>query len=533
MALLHNFRSAKGAEFRHGKRTGCLKGTRGAVLDGIELWAGDFDQHSIYWLNGLAGTGKSTITKTIAERLFADGRLGASFFCSRDYEDRRNIELIFPTLAIQLACKYEEFRAILVPLIQPDTSIAYEPPYSQMEKLIVQPLRESRISTVIVIDALDECDDEEPASAILSVLGRLASEIPQVKFFLTGRPEPSISKGFRLPLLVDITDIFVLHGVEPDQVNSDIQLFFKHSFLELLPLWPGLDGWPPGEQQHHELCKRAAGLFVYAAAAVKFISNNQWDPKKQLNILLDSQKIGVDEWEALDSLYTSILQQAFSSRKPGYYSTVRSTLGAVILATNPLSPPTIAKLLGFNAKDVSHLLSLVNSLLILQDSDHPVRPFHKSFPDFITDPDRCTNQRFYISPPNYHAELLVACFDLMNQLQKNMCQLPDGVANSDVSDLEGKIKKYINPALQYACVSWHTHLIGVGMAPVNLPTITLALGKFLQAKFLFWLEVLSVLGAVRNAVEALQVTLDKVEVCKVSCLMSYQKLRLDSGATNT
>jgi len=518
MALLHNFRSAKGAEFRHGKRTGCLKGTRGAVLDGIELWAGDFDQHSIYWLNGLAGTGKSTIAKTIAERLFAGGRLGASFFCSRDYEDRRNIELIFPTLAIQLARKFKKFREILVPLIQPDTSIAYEPPYSQMEKLIVQPLKESGISTVIVIDALDECDDEEPASAILSVLGRLTSEIPKVKFFLTGRPEPSISKGFHLPLLANVTDVFVLHGVEPDQVNSDIQLFFKHSFLELLPLWPGLDNWPTNEQQD-ELCKRAAGLFVYAAATVKFISNNQWSPKKQLNILLDSQKISVDEWEALDSLYTSILQQAFSSRKPGYYSTARSTLGAVILATNPLPPSTIAKLLGFDAKDVSHLLSLVNSLLILQDSDHPVRPFHKSFPDFITNPDRCTNPKFYISPPNYHSELLVACLNLMNQtLEKNMCQLPDAVVNSDVSDLKEKIQKNIHPALQYACGSWHTHLIGVDMAPDHVPTITLALGEFLKTKFLFWLEVLSVLGAARNAVEALQVALGWLEVCKVSML---------------
>ena len=81
MALLDDFRSAKGAEFRHGKHTGCLRGTHGPVLDGIELWAGDFCQHSIYWLNGLTGTGKSTIAKTIAERLFADGRLGASF-CS-------------------------------------------------------------------------------------------------------------------------------------------------------------------------------------------------------------------------------------------------------------------------------------------------------------------------------------------------------------------------------------------------------------------------------------------------------------------
>jgi hypothetical protein len=123
-------------------------------------------------LNGLAGTGKSTIAQTVAERVFAGGQLGASFFCSRDFLDRSNLQFIFPTLAIQLARKYTEFRSIIVPLIQSDPEIVDESLYNQMEKLIVRPLMESAISTVIVVDALDECKDEEPASAILSVLGQ-------------------------------------------------------------------------------------------------------------------------------------------------------------------------------------------------------------------------------------------------------------------------------------------------------------------------------------------------------------------------
>ena len=55
----------------------------------------------IFWLNGLAGTGKSTIAQTFAETAFADGKLGASFFCSRDFEDRSNLQTIFPTIAFQ------------------------------------------------------------------------------------------------------------------------------------------------------------------------------------------------------------------------------------------------------------------------------------------------------------------------------------------------------------------------------------------------------------------------------------------------
>ena len=87
------------------------------ILIGIEQWAGDSGKLPVYWLNGLAGTGKSTIAQTIAERLFADGQLGASFFCSRDFEDRSNLKLIFPTLAVQLARKYPKFRSAFLPLV--------------------------------------------------------------------------------------------------------------------------------------------------------------------------------------------------------------------------------------------------------------------------------------------------------------------------------------------------------------------------------------------------------------------------------
>ncbi|KAF9642095.1 hypothetical protein BDM02DRAFT_2703619, partial [Thelephora ganbajun] len=243
-SILNNFRRAQGAEYRHSDRRGCLKGTRIAVLDQIECWTWDFDKPPVYWLNGLAGTGKSTISQTIAERVFAGGQLGASFFCSRDFEDRSNLYYIFPTLAVQLARKYTEFRSIFVPLVQSDPEIAHESLYNQMKKLIVEPLEKSAISTVIVIDALDECKDREPASAILSVLGQFVSEIPKVKFFLTGRPEPRIREGFRIPLLAEATDVFVLHEVESSRVDSDIQLFFKHSFLEIADRRGGRNDWP-------------------------------------------------------------------------------------------------------------------------------------------------------------------------------------------------------------------------------------------------------------------------------------------------
>ena len=495
-----------------------MKGTRGAVLDEIELWTGDFDKRPVYWLNGLAGTGKSTIAQTIAERVFADGRLGASFFCSRDFEDRSNLQLIFPTLAIQLARRYTTFRSVFVPLVRSDPEIVHESLYNQMDRLIAQPLRESAISTVIVIDALDECRDEEPASAILSVLGRFLPELSEVKFFLTGRPESRIRNGFRLPLLVGVTDIFVLHEVESNQVDNDIRLFFGNGFLELARRRPELDNWPP-KAQLDLLCAQAAGLFVYAVATIKFIDRQNNDPRTQLDRLLQYQqstvRVGKTKFNTnmtLDSLYTTILQEAFGDDDPEDDPKIRSVLGTVIFAANPLSPSSIATLLGLHTKDVIPLLSAAHSLLILHDDIHyPVRSFHKSFPDFITNSTRCTNQRFHI-PPHHHLELLLSCLKLMNlTLEKNMCHLPEAVKNSEVNGLEGRAEQYINHALQYACKSWHRHL--VNEPATNRHEITSTLHFFLEKKFLCWLEVLSVLGGVRNAVDALQVAIKWLEVC--------------------
>ena len=396
--------------------------------------------------------------------------------------------------------------------MQSDPDIADESLCNQMDKLIIQPLEKAAISTVIVIDALDECKDEEPASAILSVLGQFVAKVPKVKFFVTGRPEPRIREGFRLPLLVKATDVFVLHEVELSQVNNDIQLFFKHSLSKLRGNQPGLDNWPT-EDRLDLLCERAAGLFVFATATVRFIGQRNSNPKRQLDRLLQLPGSSVFEGKAklrvnttLDLLYMSILQDAFGDDDPENDHRVRSVLGAVTLGTNPLSPSAIATLLDFESEDVFPLLLSLHSLLALQeDINHPVRFFHKSFPDFIVDSTRCSDPRFLVCPADQHAELAICCLELMNRrLEQNICKLPARVANSEVNDLKERTKQYIDQALQYACRSWYKHLVCTTSA--HAPNIAPVLNQFLEQKFLFWLEALSIIGAPREAVDALEVT---------------------------
>ena len=491
------------------------------MLDEIESWTEDFEKLPVFWLNGLAGTGKTTIAQTIAERVFAEGRLGASFFCSRDFEDRSDLRFIFPTLAFQLAHKYPQFRPHLVSLLRTNPDVVYESLCNQMQKLIAEPLRAAGVSVVIVIDALDECKDDEPSSAILSVLGRFVGEISNVKFFITGRPEQRIKTGFRLPLLVDSTDVFVLHDIHPSLINSDIRLFLKHELSELAQRRQ-LERWPTDE--HIDvLCHRAAGLFVYAVATLKFLDSNTHLPDHRLDVILKLPESTAPEGKTpfkpettLDSLYTSIFQTAFNKKDPDVYAKVQAIIGTIVMVINPLPPQAIAELTDMEFREVMLFLTLIQSLLATgEESNQPVKPFHKSFPDFITDPSRCADSRFLISPGYLHLELAINCLRLMNDgLEQDLLSLPEYALNSEVTDLQSRIDDRISTALQYACRSWHNHLNKIE-EDVSDTDVFPCLRDFLEEKFLAWLEVLSVLGDVGAAVVALQNLMPWLrEVCR-------------------
>ena len=493
------------------------------MLDEIERWTEDFEQSPIFWLHGLAGTGKTAIAQTTAERLFADGRLGASFFCSSASDDRSNLRLIFPTLAFQLAQRYPEFRSSLIPLLQSNPDIAYQSLQHQMEKFIVEPLHSADVSTVIVIDALDECEDEDPDSSILPVLGGSILDIPRVKLFITSRPETHIVTGFH-GRLQDLTDVFILHEVEAHIINQDIRHFFEHELSSLARRRGGEVGWPTN-QQLDWLCRRAAGFFVHAVATVNVLSHHLEDPWDQLDTIMESSESTAREGEvklkvynSLDVLYLTILRTSFHENKPKDDDVVRSVLSCVVLAADPLSPSAIATLKTLSLYKVQRVLELTRSLLVLSlDPNKPVRPFHKSFPDFMTDRTRCTDPRFYISP-DCHTQIFTRCLEIMAKQLKSVPSLPDCGVIHTLGDLPEIRKRDIDGALEYACRSWHNHLV-----PMENPTpdVLSALLGFLEEGFVFWLAVLRTLGDLSCSVRAMGSTNTWLEKVREDWRLGY------------
>ena len=516
--LLNGIYHTDEASYRSGNRQGCLEGTRKEILLQLENWLMDEQDQHVFWLNGLAGTGKSTIAQTFAEMSFTYGKLGASFFCSRDFEDRSNLQSIFPTLAFQLAHQYPSFREELLRILRArGPGIGRESLCLQMERLIVGPLKTTQISTLIIIDALDECKDEEPASAILSILSRYVDQIPRVKFFITGRPEPRIRSGFRLPALRPITEVLKLHEVERPLVDIDIKLFFQTRLAEVVKNRSHLDvteDWPL-LSDINILCEKAAGLFVYASTSIKFIASRHHQPQKRLALLVSLPQNTTREGESgINILYTEILRQAYCDLgtdnqnldNQEVYAHFRSVVGAVLLAFNPLSMNSLSSLLpGFNTpSDISTALNPLHSLLLVPEIvEDPVRIFHKSFPDFLTNPKRCQDTQFFVDPAVHHTEILLSCLQLMEQkLKRNICDLDGGPLNK-VDDLSDCRKGYIGDALEYACQFWTKHLLKSPSSGSSAEQAQEKIDRFFTVHLLHWIEVLVIMKNLDAGVHSL------------------------------
>ena len=494
-------RHATDASYLCGKRQGCLKGTRKEVLWEIECWLNGKESQHVFWLNGLAGTGKSTIAQTFAETSFADGKLGASFFCSRDFEDRSNLQMIFPTLAFQLAFRYPPFRKELLEVLRAHQDVGQESLCSQMEKLIVRPFEGTDISTLIIIDALDECKDDEPASAILSVLSRYLAKIPNAKFFITGRPEPRIRSGFRLKSLLPITEVLKLHEAKPEVVDSDIKLFFQSQLADLTKNRSDCDStgdWP-SSSDIEILCKKAAGFFIYASTVIKFVATDGL-PVDRLALITSLPESSVEEGGyGVDQLYTKILQQAFTNVHPRNtqpYRQFQTVVGTVLLIFNPLSIEGLSDLLGPSTYHIRNTIRSLHSLLLVPEgSEDPIRIFHKSFPDFLMDPHRCEDKRFLVEPEDHHVEILLGCLRLMGErLKRNICNLNDGAVLSEVKDLSVLRKAHTGDALEYACRFWTKHLLRTPSKTPQSEEVQKAIDKFFRVHLLHWIEVLAITG---------------------------------------
>jgi len=486
-------------------------------------WLNDYNgRQSIYVLHGVAGIGKSTVSKSIAESAAARGVLGASFFFSRSEENRNTARSLFPTLAYQLSLHNREFSRPLSTALEVDCGATERDLQAQFSSLLAQPLRvlEEGGPILLLIDALDECEEKD-AMTVLGILAREIPQLSQLKIFITTRPERHIRNELAR---YENHEQFCLQDIEQSVVEADIRRYLssrlsQEEVRQALPELPP-PPWQPTPQQMATLVRMSGKLFIIAATAATFVlDGKRLAPKEQLEILLSGlspRDSSGSRHTFLDNMYLQILRAACPKPAGSWVGRFQIIVGTITLLQDPLPCNALAELLGIDASDIVTMLSNLHSLFAPGAEDQIFRIHHKSFPDFITDPDRREHScEFYINRAVHHLRIAKCCLIVMNS------NLGRHEWNEDPAQYHRQ-QNVIIPHLEYACTYWASHLaLWAEIISTSPPDdeVKQLLECFASQHTWAWIDML---GRIRG-INLIHFNIDDLMVCGILCRRSIQR----------
>src|SRR5258706_1184397 len=464
-----------------------MEGTRETLLNQIMAWvANETDTSNVYWIHGLPGIGKTSLAHSICKRLHNKQRLAGVFFCQKDNANMSEIRNILPALISNFAETFPPFRGIVADRLRGDPYLTSKSMKdSFFLDLICNLPRHPKHALVIVIDALDECGDDQNRPVLLKVLTEVASHAPWLKIIVTSRPEDEIQKFFNhLP-----RSSYLRYDLATDhEAEVDLQTFARRQFDLVAKKWYLPTTWP--EQPLFDgVVSQANGLFIFIKTLVLTLTQCE-DPEETLKAALqDSVGTGL---KPLYNLYSSILK----ARRVPNNAEFRQMLGVLLTAApyRTLCDESVAKLAGVRPNLVKKWVDDLSSLLYRDEQPNgAIRVGRLTLPDVFFG-DHCAYQ---VNLDGANVQLGIACLKTMiKQLRFNICKLEDSrLANANIRDLPSRIKEHISDALQYSSLYWSDHLC---FTPDNGNSCVWGMLKeFFGGLYgLFWVEVLSILGMV-------------------------------------
>lgn len=479
----------------------------------------------------MAGTGKSTISRTVAKTLDDREQLGASFFFNRREAGRSSIRKLSSTIAADLARRYSTVRKQILQLMSSDSSITTKAAHKQFKSLVLQPLStvQQTRSVIIVIDALDECDEAET-----QILFRLLSDfindvtLPRIKLFLTSRPDPPVLRGFG-STEYDYNGI-LLHDIERSITEHDILLFLRHELplireeynKQVGSLSDPLDQSWPHEEDVQKLLKMANKLFIFAATVCKLLGDStEGSPAAKLSDILSYT---AETYHAFEPTYLPVLKRQLpstlsKSQKKSAIDEINLILGALAVVEDLLSLPTLARLVDLGMPVIEHRLNNLRSVIDILFLDDPknkeatqIRFLHLSFRDYLLSSDIRDASTIWVDKVEAHKSISSHCLRVLNRpangLRFNICGLgTPGILRSAVA--REHLDNCMPSELRYACIHMRYHL---KLAQLWISDNG-AVHRFLSHHFLHWLEALSFLGHAFESYKLVEVLEGILNVC--------------------
>jgi hypothetical protein len=460
----------------------------------------------------MAGTGKSTIAYTIAERFDDEcGEsfpkvLGATFFCSQQIEDARKRINIIPTMSYQLAGRIRSYTQALLKVDVVGCSTTLK---NQMQKLLVDPWSYSGEQCdkmlppyLIIIDALDEIEEGGGSAFMRDLLTTLNDgNLRHLKFLITSRPDPQLVKSWETSQGV----IFHLEDVDMREVDEDIGKFLRTELPDL------------PDSKIENIVEQAKGLFIFAATVVRYIKpstdTTPFEEERALDDLFQQPASGDGSVPAMSRMMDNLYQQVLASalRHSSNLQYRLDILHIIICAREPLLVSNMVELCKRDKGTIQAVVSSLHATLYISHKDGRIYWYHATFQDFFFDVKRSSNLTDPLSNKSFsvfcnqsriHTFLAQHCFEVMKLLLRfNICKLPSSfLLDQEVGDLEQRIRDNITEVLRYSLHHWGSHLTQ-GHAGNELRS---SLKYFLDKQLLFWIEAMNLIHSKRQCLIQLQ-----------------------------
>ncbi|PCD20318.1 hypothetical protein AU210_016185 [Fusarium oxysporum f. sp. radicis-cucumerinum] len=474
----------------------CLPNTREELLKEIDSWIDDPKSKTIFWLNGMAGTGKSTISRTVAQRRYQRGDLGASFFFKRGETDRGSLAKFVTTVARRLAWSTPGVASFIKSAADADPAIADKAVREQFEKLVRKPL--------------SKCERDANIKLLLELFStlRFAGSV-RVRVLITSRPELPVRHAFSS--IGDTHQDLILHKIPRPIIEHDMSVFLRHEFANIrncfneeavdelkLPV-----DWP-GEANLEKLTMAAVPLFIFAATLCRFVNDScLGSPDELLQSVL--HVTGTGQASKLDMTYSPVLTQQVIGRsgreRCDIVESFRLIVGTIVTLASPLSMRALALLLDVHVNKVTTRLRVLHSVLEVPESlDSTVRLLHLSFRDYLIDSENKETVEFWVDERLTHRKLAKHCLRVMRSaLREDICGLSfPGIRRSTVDG--SQLEESIPPQLQYAGMYWVHHHVSSNHEPNDSQEVY----EFLATHFLHWVEALSLMGRAKECLDSLR-----------------------------
>ncbi|KAI0310253.1 hypothetical protein OF83DRAFT_1272573, partial [Amylostereum chailletii] len=494
----------------------CLPGTRTQTLEIVSEWVNDTNSTRVCFLVGGAGAGKSAIAHAIGYQFQKLRRLG-SFFCfDRSFQTERRPESVFSTIAYNLANWDPGCRRALASVIRENAWLVDAPGIdSQWENLIVKPAGLVTVTgpVLVIIDAFDESGDRRSRTRLLTLLAQQAQELPSnFRILITSRREADVLSAINANPLV----YCVYLDSQRTEATADIGVYIEHTLSQADSAAGRLD-----DSNYKLLTKKVEGLFQWAFTACEVLLPSTGG--QTLKECFDSLLSAIDNTglQPLDTLYSGILEQAFG-HDSNTVARFCSVMAQILSASEPLSINALHELRccgsGTSVDEVNLVVRYLGALLSgVGDRETPIRPFHTSFRDFLTTKER--SRKWHVNQQDADYTMALGSVQVMNKhLRFNICHLESFyILNRDVLDLSHRLNEAAAPVLLYSARHWQNHL-GLQFSSSDIQN---ALHVFIHNKVLFWLELLSVMGEVNRAGNALRAAARYLKNDSMSKLLAF------------